>query len=198
MKKEWKQLFDELELQLALGQAEGRLAYEEQKTKMKSVLRGAREKLFEMKLTSQDQKEELKARLEEAELQLALGKAEGKDAFEGQKTKIEKAVSDLHHAVSDVKHEGDEKLKNWQSELDQNVLAFQVRMDIYKLHFALGKLEAEDKREEYREALSSKIRESKEKLEDLKDETEERLDTFGDDMKDALDQMGGAFKKLFA
>jgi len=87
MKKAAGELED-FQLQLALGKAEAGDKVDEVKTKFRTIINDAKQKV-----NSSDDK--LKGKLEHLELQLALGKAEAKEVLEEQKKKIAHTIHDI-------------------------------------------------------------------------------------------------------
>ena len=183
MSKSWKQRIEEMEVQLALGQAEGRDAYENQKEKLKSVLEEARRDIDGLKLTSQHRRDELKTSIDELKVQLALGKAEGKETFTRQKERAEATLEKLMSALKTSRDEGDRKLDKWRSELMPHIQDYRMKLDIYRLHFALGESEAKDRIEELRHEIKAKLRDAKDEIEEFVDEGEDRLEKFSDELK---------------
>lgn len=189
MSKPWKQRLEEMEVQLALGQAEGRDAYENQKKKLKSILNEARHDLDDLKSITQHRRDELNALIEELEVQLALGKAEGKDTFARQKEKAEAVLVKLMSALKNASEEGDRKLDEWRSELMPHIQEYRMKLDIYRLHFALGQAEAKTRIEELRMELKSRLREAKDEIEEMVEEGEDRLERFSDDLSRAFSKL---------
>ncbi len=191
MSKPWKQRIEEMEVHLALGQADGRDAYENQKEKLKFTLEEARRDIDDLKSTTQQRRDELKGLIEELEVQLALGQAEGKDTFALQKEKAEAILVKLMSALKNSRDEGDRKLDEWRSELMPHIQEYRMKLDIYRLHFALGQAEAKSRAEELRHEIKAKLRDAKDEIEELVDEGEERLEQFADDLGSAFSRLLG-------
>lgn len=84
---------EEFQVQMSLGKAEAADKVNEVKSKFKSIIHEAKNKI-----NSGDEKlKEVQGKLEHLELQLALGKAEAKDAFEEQKKKIKNTIYDIEN-----------------------------------------------------------------------------------------------------
>lgn len=196
--KDWKQRLDELELQLTLGVMEGRDAYERQKEKMKSYVEEASRQLADMQGLSEELRTKMRARLEKAQLQFALGRAEGKAAYEEQKTRIDAALNELQDILKNAQAQSDRALKNWSRELANTIQTFRIQLEISRVHFALGKAEANAKTEAYRAEMKEKIQELRARFEAWTDLSEDKLEDFTEELKTSVGHFGKAFQKLFS
>ncbi len=82
-----------LQVQATLGKAEATDKLKEVKTKFKSLLNDAKNKMDK----GHAKFEELKGKIEHVEVQLALGKAEAKEVIEEQKKKISTTLNDIEN-----------------------------------------------------------------------------------------------------
>lgn len=120
--KELKMLLEELEVQLALGKADSKEKFEEQKKKIEAVVAKVRAEFKRLKSEVLDKEqfehefEKFKLKLEVLRLRFELKKFEVRDAFkEGMqeaKKKIEQTASNLKEALST-----ETKLKSFRKEV---------------------------------------------------------------------------------
>ena len=66
---------------------------------------------------------------------------------------------------------------------------YSMKLDIYRLHFALGQSEAKNRIEELRHEIKVKLREAKDEIEELVDEGEDRLEKFSDELKSGFSKL---------
>jgi|688.fasta_scaffold60510_4 hypothetical protein len=153
---EWQKQFEDMRTQFASGKMDAVEAFEKQKSHLRDAITTLKANTEKATDLTEEQLTKLKARMEELQVQLALGKADGMDAFHEQKKKIE-------HAIESLKQEGKETYnKGFEQALqmfDHNTTAFKTGLEILKLQFALGKMDAKDNAEELKAELNTKMNE---------------------------------------
>lgn len=196
MKTNWQQRLDELELQLRLGMMEGRQAFEDQKAKFRDVVSKARQLLDNPEGLSENIRTRFQQQLDEAEVQLALGKAEGKEAFAEQKKLIDNALKDLQETIREIRQRGNNEWKEKAGDISAAIQTFRIQLDIFSIYFALGKAEAEDKAEAFRDEMKKKIAELRGRVNEWTDD--DNWEDFAEELKTSVVHLGRAFRKLFA
>jgi len=174
---------EEFQVQLALGKAEAHDKYEELKKKFNRTLHTVKTKAG---TTGRKKAEDLVADIEELQVQLALGKAETKDAFETQRKKIMRAINRLESTLmakaGAAEVEANEKLNH-------DMHAFRIKLEMLRLQYELGKLEAKDKFEERKHRLDEKLANLKSRLNSRPLSSKNRKE----ELKDAYKHLKKAF-----
>ncbi len=169
---------------------------ESQKSQFASFLDNSRSRIDS--IFSGDTALRLRQSMDELQLQLALGKAESKEALEEQKRKLETALHEAEQGYENLKGEASEDFSEWAQEFGSWKEQIQTRMDLARLHFALGKAEARDDLEKGRQDLSRQVSELKAKMDDLGDAGEEKWDAVSNELKESYSHLKSAIKGLFS
>lgn len=147
---------EKYQVQLALGEMEAQDQFEKLKKKFKSSLNTAQQYVEN---NGRKAKNEVLQVIDEMKLQLALGKAESFDEFEKQEKKIMRAFRTLEARIDGViDHEAEEELHH---EMQQ----FRIKLDMLKVQYKLGNMEARDKFEERKHELEASMAKLRAKIE---------------------------------
>jgi hypothetical protein len=127
-----KTKFEEMQVQLALGQAESKEAFEKQKEKINQGLdsifdllkKGIKNAGMEENLNSFLEKfegttETFKTKLEAAKLQFALGKADAKDDLEKNKKEVTEKLNEIRSKIDSNKEIAEEKWEGFRTEISE-------------------------------------------------------------------------------
>ena len=163
MKKATVEL-EEFMVQAALGKAEARDTYEELNTIFDKHLHQSKVNVESIKDLSKEKLTALKTIIENLQVQLALGKAETKDVFETQQAKIVNALNQLEEFIKNNKFANEQ-----YSHLLLEMGKFKIKLDILKMRYELGKLEARIEFKDKKKELAKKIDEIEERLTMKKD-----------------------------
>lgn len=177
---------EEFQLQFALGKADATDKYEELKKKFDLFLHESKHKFQQEKFKA----EELKAKLENLQLQLALGKAETREVFEAQMKKILSAMNQLETFLKNSEL-GSEVYTYFHNEIQK----FKIKLDILKLRFELGKMEAKEEFESRKSEFSKHIESLKEKAFKKESAFEKNWDGFKNEVDHAYDRLKHVFVK---
>jgi hypothetical protein len=153
---DWNKKFEEMQVQFALGKMDAVESFEKQKDQMRQAIVAFKVQLDKVEDLTQEQVNSLKAKAEALQVQLSLGKADGIDYFDDQRKLIEHAVDELKAKLKDSYN------KNFDKALelfDHNATAFKTGLEIVRLQFALGKMNAKDEAEKSRKEIANKIAE---------------------------------------
>ena len=141
---------------MALGEMEARDQFEKLKKKFKTRLNSTQQYV---ETNGRKAKDEVLQVIDEMKVQLALGKAESLDEFEVQEKKIMRAFRTLEARIDGViDHEAEEELHH---EMQQ----FRIKLDMLKVQYKLGGMEARDKFEERKHELEASMAKLKAKIE---------------------------------
>lgn len=183
---DWQKSIEELKMQFSLGKMDAGDAFEKQKDAMRNMVVNLKEQLDKATDVAEEKGAELKAKLEELKVQLALGKADGTDAFEMQKKKIELAMHEVYV-------EGKKIFNNNYTQLlqlfDSNAQAFKTGLEIVKLQFSLGKMEAKEEAENARKEIQEKMQELGEQFKATQQTAMQNLEEFNKQMKEGFEKM---------
>ena len=169
---------------------------ESHKSLFTSFIDGSKEKLDS--LLSGETATKMRQSLEELQVQLALGKAESREALEEQKQKMDAALQEAERRYEALKDDADDDFHEWTKEFSDWKDKLQTRMDIARLHFALGTAEAKEELEEKRQDLSQRIASIKTQLDELEDKGEEKWEAFTKEVGESYNQFKSAVKGLFS
>lgn len=183
---DWQKSIEELKMQFSLGKMDAADAFEKQKDAMRNMVVNLKEQLDKATDVAEEKVAELKAKLEELKVQLALGKADGTDAFEMQKKKIELAMHEVYV-------EGKKIFNNNYTQLlqlfDNNAQAFKTGLEIVKLQFSLGKMEAKEEAENARKEIQEKMQELSDQFKATQQTAMQNLEEFNKQMKEGFEKM---------
>jgi hypothetical protein len=149
---------EEFQVQFALGKAEAKDKYEEVKKSFNHFVHETKMKMQEGKEKSDD----LIARFEALQVQLNLGIAEGKEAFNAQRLKILSALQQLEEKIL-----SSPVAEPWVHLLKVEVEKFKIKLEILRLRYELGKMDATEEFEKRKSEFLDKISEMKSKFSDL-------------------------------
>ncbi|MCB0843969.1 MAG: hypothetical protein KDE26_12005 [Bacteroidetes bacterium] len=198
--KKWNDELDDLHVDFSIDQEEVVEKFEKHKSSMREYLVDLANKIDEKAkgLDVKDKADNVKAKIEELQVQLALGKAESQDAYEEQKKNLDKKLHEAQKEYEKLKSEGDEKLHHLASDFHSQAEKFKTKMDVFRLHFALGTADAKDELAEKKEELKEKLAEMKKKVEENKEKAEEKWDEFSEELSESYNHFKGAIKNLFS
>ena len=198
--KKWNDELDDLEVDISLGEDEVIDTFEKHKSSMREYLTGLAGSIDEkvQDLDVKDKANSVKAKLEELQVQLALGRAETRDAYEEQKKNLEQKMQEAKAEYENLKDQGGEKYQHLAGDFGHQVEKFKTRMDVFRLHFALGAADAKDELSEKKEELKGKLAEMKKKIEASKEGAEDKWEDFSDELSESFSHFKGAIKGLFS
>ena len=129
----------QLRVQLALGQAETREAFNEQRTNLRHAISGAEAKLAVIEQRAEERvgdemerfvkaSDRLQAELDAAELQFALGKAEARSALAEKRGDFNKQLRTLRKRLHEAGEKAEHRLESLEDELGEGVAAYRDSM----------------------------------------------------------------------
>lgn len=192
----WQKKIEDLELNLSLDQDDIQEAYERQKAGFQSFLDKAKTNIDQLNLgQSVDQ---VKAKIEELEVQLALGKAESKEAFEAQKQKLDHSLQELSQEYKKLKAGVDSEYHEAVDKLSHDVEGFHTKLDVFKLHFHLGKSDLAGEWEDAKKDLNHKLQDLRKKVEKGGEEAEEKWEDLTEEVGEAYSHFKNTLSGLFS
>lgn len=167
---------EHFQVQLALGKAEAKDKFEELKKKFNASVHSAKLKLA----AGKSKIDQIKSEFEEMQVQLALGKADTIDAFKAQKKKILRAIS-----VLEKKLETNSLSDEIESKFRHAIEKFKIQLEVLRVHYELGKMEARDEFEYEKRELATLIAKIKAKHEGRKKNILKTRQERRDELKEA-------------
>lgn len=121
---------EHLQVQLALGKAESKDAFEAQKEKMDQALHKAKDRFQGIKSSTDNTYDEVvhtldkastdfQTRMDMMRLQMALGKADARDAMEEKKKEIRHKLTEVRTKVKQREEAGEEKWESFSEEIGE-------------------------------------------------------------------------------
>lgn len=185
-----KAVFEELELQLTLGKAEAKDAFEREKKNFNTFVQEQKLRFNKENQASEESWEVLRVKFEQLENMLAQDTQETKDAYDLQKNETLRSIYELESFIRDTYGDLSAGLK---SQLDQ----FKARLDAYRIHLALSEFENQSDGDKRRDELKGSIEEILDKMRSESDMAN-KLDDFAEEMGSAFDHVKKAFSDLFS
>ena len=108
------------------------------------------------------------------------------DAFEEQRKKIEAALHEFYVQGKQVFDNNYSQMLQW---FDHNTNAFKTGLEIVKLQFALGKMDAADEAESLKKELNTKLHELGVQYHEAQKMAIDNLEAFAKQMKDGYEAM---------
>lgn len=185
-----KVLVDELQVQLSLGKAEAKDAFERERKNFLRFINEEKAQLRRSGETAEKHREMLLDKFEALEAQLSKEIAASKRQFDVQKKNALHTIYELEFALKETY--GDVSM-TVQTKLDN----FKGKLDGYRIQLALGEYEAEDKMRNRRKELKEAIGDIRTRLQ-KEVGAGEKIDKFGDEISTSFEHMKKAFSELFS
>lgn len=179
---------EEFQVQFALGKSEAADVFEEVKKKFHKTIHNGKLKLIAGKKKITD----LRPEFDELKLQLALGKADSKEAFNEQKKKIFTAISKLEKSFQ---NKSKSPVAEVEEKMRHEIEKFRVKVEILRVQFELGKLNAKEDFEKRKQELAHSIAKLKARFEAGKKAAVSRRIERHLEIKEAYKHMKKAFVK---
>ncbi|MDX1939197.1 MAG: hypothetical protein SFU99_01515 [Saprospiraceae bacterium] len=185
-----KTVFDELEVQLALGKAEAKEVFEREKKNLNQFVNEQKIRFKKEQKVAADKWDELLARFESLEANLSAETATDKVLYDAQKEKTLRSIYELEHTMKEAY--GDLGA-TFREQLD----AFKARLDSYRIQLALSEFDNAAEAENRRSELKEKVNEIRERMQKEEEEAN-KIDDFVSEMSTSFDHLKKAFSDLFA
>ncbi|MBK7870769.1 MAG: hypothetical protein IPJ74_08810 [Saprospiraceae bacterium] len=185
-----KTVFDELEVQLALGKAEAKEVFEREKKNLNQFVNEQKIRFKKEQKVAEDKWDELLARFESLEASLSAETATDKALYDAQKEKTLRSIYELEHTMKEAY--GDLGA-TFREQLD----AFKARLDSYRIQLALSEFDNAAEAENRRNELKEKVNEIRERMQKEEEEAN-KVDDFVSEMSTSFDHLKKAFSDLFA
>jgi hypothetical protein len=184
-----KAFLEELEVQMALGKAEAKDAFQSERKNLSNFLSKQKVRLRETEKISVEHKKGLLSSLENLEAQLVMDLPSTKGKFDKLKKetleKIYLLEANLFEAHDDVS-------THMQEELD----SFKVKLDAYRVQLALGDISDQEALAKRKSELQGTIDELRKMLQ-KETSAGDRMDHFAGEISESFEHMKKAFSDLF-
>ncbi|TAK46564.1 MAG: hypothetical protein EPO28_02200 [Saprospiraceae bacterium] len=185
-----KVLLEDIEVQLSLGKAEARDAFERERKNFRTYIRQQKEEMKDSANNNEKNSALLNEQFNVLEKYLQKDTPESKRAFDAQKKQTLKAIYELEATLKES-YGGIGLLM-----LDR-LGRFKSKLDSYRIQLALGEFEDAESLKVRKEELLNAVREVKQKF-DKQNEAGEKIDQFAEEVVQSFEHMKKAFSELFS
>ena len=179
---------DELELQMALGKAEARDAFERERKNITKFVNSHKSQIKMQGKISTDKKQELLVFIEKLEESLNQNVPTNKRDYNKYKKEVLYNIYNLEYALKDSYGELDLSLKN---EFDE----FKTKLDVFRINLALNDSSDKEKVDSLKAKVQEKIFEIRTKMQKSESELN-RMDNFMEDISESFDYFKKAINDL--
>ncbi len=185
-----RSFLDELEVQMALGKAEARDAFEREKKTLNRFINQEKAELKKMSKAAEEHRSELLAKFETLEAKISHPLPTAKRKFDKQKKETLQAIYELEAGLKETYGDVSREMQN---RLD----AFKGKLDAYRVQLALGSYEDEAKLEKRKAELKEAVGEIREKLQ-KEAESGSKVEHFVEEVSESFEHFKKAFSDLFS
>ena len=184
----FRMLAEELEVQLALGKAEARDAFKEERKNLSAYLNKQRAELTKSDREHEAHLHDLIMKFEKLEDSLNVEPPSGKRAYDSYKNEVTNNITQLELLITEYPEEVDDFMHG-------NLAQFKALLDAYRVQLALSDNKTPERAEARKRALSEKVVEIRATLQK---ETidEDELDKFVNEVSASFDHLKKAFSDL--
>ena len=179
---------DELELQMALGKAEARDAFERERKNITKFVNSHKSQIKMQGKISTDKKQELLVFIEKLEESLNQNVPTNKRDYNKYKKEVLYNIYNLEYALKDTYGELDFSLKN---EFDE----FKTKLDVFRINLALNDSSDKEKVDSLKAKVQEKVFEIRTKMQKSESELN-RMDNFMEDISESFDYFKKAINDL--
>lgn len=184
-----KKIFEELEVQLALGKAEAKDLFEKEKKNLNAFVTEQKMRFKTEQKIAEEKWDELLHKFEQLEAVLSAETATEKAMYDEQKEKILRCIYELEHTMKEAYGEVGAVLRE---QLD----FFKAKLDAYRIQLALSEFDNATEADNRRMELKDKVAEIREKMR-KDEEAANKIDDFMSEMSASFDHLKKAFSDLF-
>lgn len=184
-----KKIFEELEVQLALGKAEAKDLFEKEKKNLNAFVTEQKMRFKTEQKIAEEKWDELLNKFEQLEAALSAETATEKAMYDEQKEKILRCIYELEHTMKEAYGEVGAVLRE---QLD----FFKAKLDAYRIQLALSEFDNATEADNRRMELKDKVAEIREKMR-KDEEAANKIDDFMSEMSASFDHLKKAFSDLF-
>ena len=179
---------DELELQMALGKAEARDAFERERKNIAKFVNSHKSQIKMQGKISTDKKQELMVFIEKLEESLNQVVPTNKRDYNKYKKEVLYNIYNLEYALKDTYGELDLPLKK---EFDE----FKTKLDVFRINLALNDSSDKEKVDSMKAQVQEKVFEIRTKMQKSESELN-RMDNFMEDISESFDYFKKAINDL--
>ncbi len=182
-------IFDELEVQLALGKAEAKEIFEREKQNVSQFIEEQKIRFRKEQALSEEKWQQLLVAFEALEVELNAETPVEKSAYDEQKSKTLQRIYELEHIMK-------ESYGDLGASLREQLDAFKARLDAYRIQLALSEFGDQEAAESRRFELREKVIEIQAYM--RKEEADaNKIDDFVSEISTSFEHLKKAFSDLF-
>ena len=179
---------DELEVQMALGKAEAKDAFERERKNITHFVNTQKAEIERLNKITAEQKQELSLLMEKLEESLNLPVPTAKRKYDTYKKQVLENIYKIEYSMKENYEDLDAKI---QKELDD----FKTKMDLFRINLALNDQKDPEKVKEYKMGLYDKLTELRTKLQAGENELS-RMDHFLEDISESFNYFKRAINDI--
>ncbi len=183
-------VFDELEVQLALGKAEAKELFEREKKNLNEFVNEQKSRFRKEQKLAEAKWHDLLGKFEALEAILSVETATRKRAYDEQKKQTLHTIYELEYAIKEAYGELGAAFRE---QLDH----FKARLDAYRIQLALSEFDNNAEAEIRRADLLEKVNEVRTKMRKEEEEAN-KVDDFVSEISTSFEHLKKAFSDLFA
>lgn len=185
-----KVFLEDLQVQMALGKAEAREAFDRERKNVSEYVRDLKTQAKKTEANGKDSRQVLKEKIAAFKTQITKDEPASIRSYDQWKKATLKAVYELELAIK----EGYSSIGFYmQTKLD----TFKPKLDAFRIELALGDFEKFKDLEVLMDGLNSRLEEMELKL-GKEEKASEKIDIFAEEMNQSFDHMKKAFGELFS
>jgi uncharacterized protein YoxC len=185
-----KAFLEELELQMALGKAEARDAFKEEKKNFEKFLDKYKTQVHGVEDESLEHVHELNMKFANLLAKVNL-------KFPDTKRKFDKFKNESLHAIFELEVAMKATYGEVKPDMQARLDVFKDKLDAYRIQLAFADYKEEEKLQARKNELTDAINEIRDKLQE-QEEAGTKLEHFVEDVSDSFEKMKKAFSDMFA
>jgi hypothetical protein len=179
---------DELEVQIALGKAEAKDAFERERKNIMRFVNTQKAEIEKVNKISSEKKKELISLVNKLEESLNLPIPTGKKKYDEYKSSVLESIFKVEYALKEDYGDEDAPMRK---ELEE----FKTKMDGFRINLALNDQKDPEKVKEYKLALQEKVSEIRAKFHEGENELS-KMDNFLEDISESFTYFKRAIKDI--
>ena len=185
---QWRTIMEEMELQLALGKAEARDTFEDEKKKVSKFINEQKAQLHQAEKKAAKHQLEFAKQLQDLQFAISDFSPKTKSAFDQGQKSILHTIHEVEHTARTAFEEVDERAKF-------QIGGLKNALDAYRIELALSSFEAK-KVSESKETLMAQLEKTMKRLNRTNAEGEGKVEQFMDEISESFTHLKNAFTEV--
>jgi hypothetical protein len=185
-----KAFLEEMQVQMALGKAEAKEAFEREQKNFQKFLNQQKVEMKKLKEMNEENLTELSQKFNALEALIEKDLPHSKRKFDAMKKETLQAIYELEYEIKKT-------FGNVNAEMQNRLDDFKVKLDGYRIQLALSNFDDEALLETRKEELQKAIDEIQAKMNE-ESEAKGKVENFVEEISESFDHMKKAFSELFS